>query len=149
MNIIIEDKQNFLKLEEKFFYKIGLFILEEEKKGLDFEISLLLVDNREIKELNRTYRNIDEPTDVLAFPMWEERDIILPGIDNLLGDVVISVEKAIEQAKENGHTAEKEIAILLIHAILHLFHYDHIEDGDAEKMKRKEIFYLDKLSHIF
>lgn len=145
MNIIIEDKQSLITVSEEFFYKISNIILEGEEKGLNFEISFLLVNNQEMKELNSTYRNIDKPTDVLSFPMWEEHDIPLPGIDNLLGDIVISTDKVIEQSKEHGHSHNREIAILVIHGILHLFHYDHMEDVDEEKMQQKEKLYLDKV----
>ncbi|MEQ8188467.1 MAG: rRNA maturation RNase YbeY [Candidatus Eremiobacterota bacterium] len=144
MNIIIEDKQNLIKVPEEFFCEISKIILEEEGKGLNFEISFLLVNNQEIQELNSTYRNINKPTDVLSFPMWEENDIPLPDIDNLLGDIVISTDKVMEQSKEHGHSHEREIAILVIHGLLHLFHYDHMEDDEEEKMRKKEKLYLDK-----
>jgi len=144
MNIIIEDKQNLIKVPEEFFGEISKIILEEEGKGLNFEISFLLVNNQEIQELNSTYRNINKPTDVLSFPMWEENDIPLPDIDNLLGDIVISTDKVMEQSKEHGHSHEREIAILVIHGLLHLFHYDHMEDDEEEQMRKKEKLYLDK-----
>lgn len=144
MNIIIEDKQNLIKVPEEFFGEISKIILEEEGKGLNFEISFLLVNNQEIQELNSTYRNINKPTDVLSFPMWEENDIPLPDIDNLLGDIVISTDKVMEQSKEHGHSHEREIAILVIHSLLHLFHYDHMEDDEEEQMRKKEKLYLDK-----
>jgi probable rRNA maturation factor len=145
MNIIIEDKQNLITVREEFFYEISNIILEGEGKDLNFEISFLLVNNQEMKELNFTYRHINKPTDVLSFPMWEENDIPLPGIDNLLGDIVISTDKVMEQSKEHGHSHEREIAMLVIHGILHLFHYDHMEEGDEEKMREKEKLYLDKV----
>ncbi|MEQ8225264.1 MAG: rRNA maturation RNase YbeY [Candidatus Eremiobacterota bacterium] len=145
MNIIIEDKQNLITVPEEFFYEISKIILEGEGKGLNFEISFLLLNNQEMKELNATYRNIDQPTDVLSFPMWEENDIPLPDIDNLLGDIVISTDKVIEQSKDHGHSHKREIAMLVIHGILHLFHYDHMEDDDEEKMREKEKLYLDKV----
>ncbi len=148
MNIIIEDKQHLITVPEDFFCEISKIILEGEGKGLNFEISFLLVNNQEIQELNSTYRKINQPTDVLSFPMWEENDIPLPGIDNLLGDIVISTDKVIEQAKEHGHSHKKEIAMLVIHGILHLFHYDHMEDIDEEKMKEREKLYLDKVTDL-
>jgi len=85
------------------------------------ELSLALVDNREIKQLNARYRKKDQPTDVLSFPSGEQ----LPTGIQILGDVVISVEQAEEQAGERRKTLEQEIESLLIHGILHLLGYDH------------------------
>jgi len=85
------------------------------------ELSLALVDNREIKKLNARYRKKDQPTDVLSFPSGEQ----LPTGIQILGDVVISVEQAEEQAGERRKTLEQEIESLLIHGILHLLGYDH------------------------
>ena len=79
--------------------------------------------------------------------MLEECDIF-PSVDNLLGDIVISIEKAIFQAEEYGHSIEKEIAMLVIHGLLHLLKYDHIEYSDEEKMKEKERYYLEKVIKI-
>lgn len=85
------------------------------------ELSLALVDNQEIKKLNACYRKKDQPTDVLSFPSGEQ----LPTGIQILGDVVISVEQAEEQARERRKTLEQEIESLLIHGILHLLGYDH------------------------
>lgn len=99
------------------------------------ELSLALVGNREIRKLNSQYRNKNEPTDVLSFPLEEE----FPKGKKLLGDVVISVEQAEKQAKEGMKTIEKEIEILLIHGILHLLGYDHeASPKEARQMHRME-----------
>ena len=99
------------------------------------ELSLALVDNREIGKLNARYRRKNEPTDVLSFPSGER----LPGGKVLLGDVVISVEKAEEQARKRRKTLEQEIESLLIHGILHLLGYDHERsEKDAKIMRRME-----------
>lgn len=96
----------------------------------DRELSILLTGNEEIRALNRDYRGKDKPTDVLSFPMED---------DLLLGDVVISTEKAVSQAAEFGVTADEEMARLLVHGILHLAGYDHVKGGrQAKKMKEKE-----------
>ena len=118
--------------------------MKGKKKGKDFEISFLLVDNDEMKKLNLQYRNQDKPTDVLAFPMLDEDDPLIPGQPLLLGDIVISTEKARSQAEGHKHSVKKEIMILLIHGLLHLLGYDHKEDNDEEEMKRKEKIYLEK-----
>ena len=96
----------------------------------DKELSVLLTGNQEIRELNREYRGKDKPTDVLSFPM---------GDDYLLGDIVISTEKAASQAEEFGVTFDEEMGRLLVHGILHLAGYDHVRGGrQAKKMKDKE-----------
>ena len=102
------------------------------------EISVLLVDNATIRELNRDYRAKDAPTDVLSFPLEEEREdeaepaVIGGPSARMLGDIVISVEKAVEQATEYGHSVERELAFLAIHGLLHLLGHDH-EKGEAAK----------------
>jgi probable rRNA maturation factor len=101
----------------------------------DAELSLVLVGNAEIRKLNARYRRKDYPTDVLSFPI--EGASARPG--RLLGDVVISVEKADEQAKERGRTRNEEIVTLLIHGVVHLLGYDHERSAkDARAMKRLE-----------
>jgi len=104
----------------------------------DIELSILIVNNRSIRELNKKYRGMDKPTDVLAFPMG--------GHSKLLGDIIISMEKTHAQAAERGHSPEQEFKILLTHGILHLLGYDHeISRSEAQRMKRKEKIILSKL----
>jgi len=99
------------------------------------ELSLALVGNREIRKLNSQYRNKNEPTDVLSFPLEED----LPKGKKLLGDVVISVEQAEKQAEEGKKTLEMELEFLLIHGILHLLGYDHeVSPKEASRMHRME-----------
>lgn len=96
------------------------------------ELSLALVGNREIRDLNVRYRNKTEPTDVLSFPLGSH---ILPGV-RLLGDVVISVEQAEEQARKRRKTLDQEVKTLLIHGILHLLGYDHERSKKDAKIMR-------------
>jgi probable rRNA maturation factor len=105
------------------------------------ELSILLTDDDEIKELNSTYRNIDEATDVLAFAMREGIDS--DPDDEMLGDVVISIPTAERQAKEYGNSVEADLALLTVHGVLHLLGYDHAERDEADLMqeKQKEIVY--------
>ena len=101
----------------------------------DAELSLVLIGNSEMRKLNAKYRRKDYPTDVLSFPM---EDAGMPAA-RLLGDVIISVEKAREQAKQRGRTPDQELATLLIHGIVHLLGYDHERSAkDARAMKRLE-----------
>lgn len=105
------------------------------------EISVTFVSDRRIRELNRAFRNIDRPTDVLSFPLGENGDYDTDPETGalMLGDVVISVERALAQAEEYGHSAEREIVYLSVHSMLHLLGYDHVDDPkDTAIMRRKE-----------
>ncbi|MDQ7092292.1 rRNA maturation RNase YbeY [Desulfosporosinus sp. PR] len=104
------------------------------------EVSLILVDDRRIHELNREYRGVDRPTDVLSFALQEETEDEpeLEFEDDMLGDIVISVPRAREQALEYGHSFEREIVYLAVHGTLHLLGYDHEDDEDKQKMRAKE-----------
>lgn len=112
--------------------------------GPDVEISVLLVDNETIRTLNRDYRDKDAATDVLSFPMEEELpDETTPQIiggptERMLGDLVISVERAVEQAAEYGHAVERELAFLTVHGLLHLLGYDHEQGPAAETEMQAE-----------
>jgi len=118
-------------------------VLEHENIEVDGEISILFVDNERIKALNSEFRNKDVETDVLSFPQYES--IKDKGIDEpyiYLGDIVISLEKAREQAESFGHTFEREILYLVVHSVLHLLGYDHMEEEEKDEMRarEKEIF---------
>ena len=101
------------------------------------EISLSLVGNKEIHQLNKQYRGKDSPTDVLSFPMLEEDDDLDQEMI-LLGDIIISIPKAQEQAIEYRHSFEREIYYLTIHSMFHLLGYDHMEEEDKQIMRGKE-----------
>ncbi len=104
------------------------------------EISISFVDNSSIREINREFRNIDSPTDVLSFPLADNREFDLNPDSEcyMLGDIIISTERASNQAEEIGHSAEHEIAFLVIHSMLHLLGYDHPdEDSSQTKEMRK------------
>lgn len=102
----------------------------KEMDGGNCEVSVLIVDNAVIKELNKQWRDIDRETDVLSFPMEDDSP--------LLGDVVLSLEKAYEQAKEYGHSTAREIGFLTVHSMLHLYGYDHMEEDERTEMRRME-----------
>ena len=102
----------------------------------DAELSIVLCDDAFIHPINRDYRNKDKPTDVLSFSQREGEFAFHN--DNILGDVIISIETAKRQALERKHNLERETNILLIHGILHLIGYDHIDDDEAEIMQNKE-----------
>jgi len=109
----------------------------------DVEISVMLTDNQGIQELNALHRNIDRPTDVLSFPMFdydEDGEIIEEYADFnemgelCLGDIVLSLERAGEQAEEYGHSFTREVTFLTVHSMLHLLGYDHMTPEDEEEM---------------
>lgn len=104
-------------------------------------LSLIITSNEEIKKLNQKYRNIERPTDVLSFPASKY-------IKNDLGDIFISYDKVLEQAKEFNHSIEREISFLAVHGYLHLLGYDHIEEKASKKMfcKTEKILKIVKLS---
>ncbi|EKE32253.1 rRNA maturation factor [Salimicrobium jeotgali] len=119
------------------------FAAEKEGVAGDNELSITFVNNSQIQELNRNYRQIDQPTDVLSFPMLEEGEDELEAIDEdmprMLGDIVISVDKANEQADDYDHSLEREFSFLALHSLLHLLGYDHEKEEDEKKMfKRQE-----------
>ncbi len=119
-----------------------------ELYGLDSaEVSVTLTDNVYIHELNKKYRGIDRPTDVLSFALNEgDEPEVFDGPEvNMLGDIIISVERAEEQASEYGHSVEREIAFLTVHGMLHLLGYDHMEEEDRKEMRQEEDFVMGKL----
>ena len=114
-----------------------------EKFDADTELSVMLCTNNTIRELNRTHREKDSATDVLSFPMYTREEIegVIPEEDMVaLGDVVLSLERAREQAKELGHGFLREVAFLTIHSVLHLLGYDHelSEEEDARQCERQK-----------
>ena len=115
--------------------------LREEQFTEDAEIAVSFVDNKEIQELNAKYRNKDMPTDVLSFPLGEngkyDRNEETGAL--LLGDIVISLPKAVEQAEFYGHSLQREIGFLTVHSMFHLLGYDHENGGvEAVRMREKE-----------
>lgn len=115
----------------------------------DCDISVTVTDNIHIHELNREYRGVDRPTDVLSFPMYSFTDDDMPEegpAPVVLGDIVISAERAKEQAVEYGHSFQREISFLTVHSVLHLLGYDHEVSEEAEnKMFSLQDKIMDKL----
>ncbi len=109
-------------------------LLRAENCDENTEVSILLTDDEQIKQLNREYREIDAPTDVLSFSLAEGEDVGGGVEDTLLGDVVISVETAKRQAEEQGRGVDEEVDMLLAHGLLHLLGYDHDDPEDAKAM---------------
>lgn len=97
------------------------------------EFNIIFIDNERIHEINREYRNVDRPTDVISFALEDNMDITYKKF-RLLGDIYISIDKCYEQADEYGHSRQREISFLTTHGILHLLGYDHMKKEDEEKM---------------
>lgn len=143
MEIYIDNRQDKLELDDNLyiiFEEVVKECLLLEKKSTNYEISISIVDNEEIRQLNREYRNIDRETDVLSFPLNEDF-----GEVPMLGDIVISLEKALEQSIEYGHSLTREIAYLTAHSMFHLMGYDHIEEDEKNIMREKEKEIMKKL----
>lgn len=139
MEILINnDQQQFdvddlLSLIEQVV-TVGLKVLAIDDEG---EVSITLVDNAMIQELNRTYRGKDQPTDVLSFPQ-DDQDFGDLSIGRMLGDIVISLERANEQAVDYNHSFSREVGYLTAHGLLHLAGYDHQTQEDKALMRKKE-----------
>ena len=123
--------------------RAGQFALEQEGQG-DAWLSVQVVDDEAIRILNRDFRGLDRPTDVLSFPM-EEGDPIAAIPDGFLGDIVISLDKALAQAAEYGHSPLRELSFLTVHGVLHLLGWDHMEPGEAARMYRRQEEILEKM----
>ena len=139
MYIYLEEGQvmeeNLLKKMEE---AAGVLFEQEGVDGERAEISLTLVSLEEIRELNRDYRDVDRETDVLSFPQFECVED-MPEFGKLcLGDVVICLDKVEEQAKEFGHSFERELIYLFVHSLLHLLGYDHMEEDEKQEMRQRE-----------
>jgi len=151
--ISIHIEQNFQGcIDENQARKIAQQILKAESVTSPCEISIVLTDSETVQRLNRDYRGVDEPTDVLAFYMLPGKTttdlpFILPpdGITRL-GEVIISCPQAVEQAREQGHSVEQELALLIIHGTLHLLGYDHERPEEEAKMRTREKELLEKVA---
>ncbi len=151
IKVIITNDQNTVKVPSGVRLLIRRCcnaVLLMEEFGESAEISVRFVDNEQIKELNREYRDIDKATDVLSFPLGENGvyDHNPSSGAALLGDIVISMQRAMEQAEEYGHSLDREVAFLTVHSMLHLLGYDHVNGGiEALRMREKEETVLTQL----
>jgi len=134
---VLFDNRSGKEISKETLNKIELSInktLEYEKFLKPSQVSVSLVDSNEIKELNNFYRNIDKTTDVLSFPMDDEfEDEVI-----ILGDVVLCMDKAKEQAEEFGHSLDREICYLTVHSTLHLLGFDHMNEEEKKEMRENE-----------
>lgn len=161
--ILIDNRQNNIEVTEEIEHSIENAVkltLNEEMVKIPEEVSIILVDNTQIRELNKEFRNIDKVTDVLSFPMieypenmvfkdsyldYEFKPMDLDDGKLILGDIVISLEKAVEQSREYGHSFMREVCYLTVHSVLHLLGYDHMEDEEKAIMRSREEYLLNKM----
>lgn len=149
---------NYNNIEENEEYnKIIHTVIKKcfEEEGLDklkIYINIILTNPEEIREINKEYRNIDKETDCLSFPMFEKEEIeeLIKEKEqvtlDILGDVVVSIERVYEQAKEYNHSFERELAYMVVHGFYHLMGYDHMEEEEKNIMRQKEENILQNLN---
>lgn len=137
------DEIDELPKEEKLIKTVIQTVLKEEKVIQDLEIYVTLTNNEKIHITNKETRNVDRPTDVLSFPMFERDEIhylkdTKKEEPDILGDIIVSIEKVKEQAEEYGHSFERELAYLVTHGMLHLLGYDHMIEEEKVQMRKRE-----------
>lgn len=144
---------------ETIISKVVNMAMDTEECPYEAEINVILTDNNEIKNINKSYREIDSATDVLSFPLVDyeipaDFSHLEENVDDyfnpetgelLLGDIIVSVEKVVSQAEEYGHSKERELGFLIAHSMLHLFGYDHMEEAERNFMEEKQRKILDNL----
>ncbi len=149
---------HFLQVEENeklkdFVKQVVTTCFQEEKiEANSFYLSITLTTPQEIHKLNKEFRKVDKETDVLSFPIFEKEEIeqiqkqkkVTP-VKEALGDIVISLKRVEEQAKEYGHSFERELAYMVVHGFYHIMGYDHIQEKEKIQMRKKEETVLAKL----
>ena len=156
MGIILDNMQDVFDITEEMenlIISTAKACLEEENLNIPTEVNIILLTNEEIRKINLEHRNIDKPTDVLSFPMLEMIDgkLMISELDFnkdqeelVLGDIIISTEKVIEQARQYNHSIEREIAFLVTHGMFHLLGYDHQDENSEKNMILKQENVLEK-----
>lgn len=147
MDVLFENTTD-IKVNEELISLVIAESLRYEGVSDNCEVSITIVDNDEIHSINLKHRGIDRPTDVLSFPLIDFEKETLPddGSKIYLGDIIISIEKAEEQAKEYGHSLDREIGFLTAHSMLHLLGYDHMVEDEEKIMFKKQEEILNNLN---
>ena len=146
MDVLFENNTNE-EINYKLIEKVISEALRYEGVNDNTEVSVTIVDNEEIRKINNKFRNIDRATDVLSFPLIDFDNESLPddGSKIYLGDIIISIERAKEQAKEYGHSIDREIGFLTAHSMLHVLGYDHMVPEEEKEMFAKQEEILNNL----
>ena len=151
MKLGIQIDKNFQKyLRKEWLHRVVEHSLTTQDIGSEVELGLLITDDETVRKLNREYRGVDEPTDVLSFALVERKPGSSPFItppDGFLhlGEVVISYPQAVRQAEENKHRVEEEVALLVVHGVLHLLGYEHDEPAREREMRALQERVLSKV----
>ena len=151
IKVIIENKQDEVKIPtgiRMLVRRCCVATLKMEGFTGMAEVNVIFVDGHTIRDINKKQRNIDEETDVLSFPLGEngEYDINPESDAKMLGDIVISIPRALQQSDEYEHTFQREIGYLTVHSMLHILGYDHVEGGlEAVKMREKEELVMNRI----
>lgn len=153
LSIVMDDLQDKHVIDESILSKMKSVIEKsievESLEEFTCEVSILFVDNEKIREINKKERSKDVSTDVLSFPQYESiKDADELDEELFLGDIVISVEQAIEQANDFGHSIERELCYLTVHSMFHLFGYDHDTDENTIEMRQMEELVLNSFGII-
>lgn len=158
--VYIEDEQTAVALNEQqleLLQRTAIQCLKDESFSRGCEINILLTDDETIRQINKQHRDIDRPTDVLSFPMADidngeilsdQGDVDMDEGLLLLGDIIISMETALKQSSDYGHSLERELAFLTAHGVFHLLGYDHMETQEETNMISKQEAALEKLGLI-
>lgn len=126
------------EIEELETVEKVLYSAMEKEKLKDTSFNLIIVDNKYIHELNKTYRNIDRETDVITFALEDDETVVNGSDERILGDIYISIDKAKQQAEEFGHSLLRELSFLAVHGFYHLLGYDHMTPEDEKVMFAKQ-----------
>ncbi|MGF3103756.1 rRNA maturation RNase YbeY [Rossellomorea sp. DUT-2] len=144
----IDETQTLSEEETNLVQNILNFAANKEEVEDDSEVSVTFVTNERIQEINREYRHKDQPTDVISFALEElgedEVEIVGGQFPRVLGDIIISIDRAKEQAEEYNHSFSRELGFLALHGFLHLLGYDHVEEMDEKKMFQRQKDILDE-----
>ena len=149
LTIDFMDETDTLKETDMQFVEKILQQAAKEENIEEAEVSVSFVTNEQIREINREYRDKDQPTDVISFAMEEpgEGEVLIrdSGEPRVLGDIIISLDRTREQAADYGHTFERELGFLAVHGFLHLVGYDHMNESDEKRMFAKQDVILSSL----
>ncbi len=162
INIDCETEKKLNLAWEEIIRDVVLAAMDYEKCPYEAEVNVVLTDNPGIRQVNLEYRDVDSPTDVLSFPMIEyDRPADFDRVEEdfagcfnpesgelMLGDIMISMDTVEEQADKYGHSRERELAFLTAHSMLHLFGYDHMEDGERLVMEEKQREILESRGYV-
>ena len=145
ITINYSDEQFYSEELETLILRVLSKGAELQNVAEDAELSLLICDADTIHELNKTYRGVDAPTDVLSFALNEGEEEDGMEEEKVLGDIIINLHRAVEQAEEYGHSPKREYAFLIAHSVLHLTGYDHMEEEERQVMEQKQREIMERL----